>query len=109
MFVVKSWTGRPTLSNPQVSTRSCSIFSCARAAVYVDCIADAFPLVERMNICAVASTPPASKNVAINVSRSEKPDALLREKDFAKSIYRDSCGVAGVVTKHRERETVRRN
>src|SRR5436190_12561350 len=83
-----SLNGSPSMSNPQLRPRSCSIFCSARIAVDVEYRAPWLVRVEMANSDASATRATTSSPTATITSTSEKPDSLL-QLDFANAIHLD--------------------
>src|SRR5438132_800798 len=105
--VVVSVVGKPSVSNPHVSARSCSIFCCARTDAKVVFFALALRLVDSTNNCASEATATTMMLVAIKTSSSEKPLASAVHLDFAKAIHRDVFRLSLARQRQRHRADLR--
>src|SRR5476649_456167 len=89
MFVVVSVSGRPSVSKPHVSPRSCSIFCRASSDAKVVCFALALARVATPKSCASPARANVKTDVATSTSRIEKPSLLrMRYGSATRAPYR---------------------
>ena len=106
MSVVKSLTGSPWVSKPQVSARNCSTFCSANTLVSVVRRADKLELVEIMNICAMVKMPVTMISMATITSANDMPasPAHLQSLNFSKGVHRNRLRGASLL--HCDRDAV---